>query len=441
MNARRNSFEKEEAFVVVVVVFVVVVSAVSPLAADDADDFFKPSSTALFASSSSFAATPSSSSLRAAAALIFFFPRALSLSSYVVLVKQRADFVTALFSFSFSFVTAFFFAREFKIIIIQTMGKKKKLAGAAKRKKKKEKEAAIAQAKADLERLKLGPTKLWTGLVTHHRDIFVSHVLSKLNKTDRYFFSKANTESLDLLEYAGFNVSKLGWSISECTSVSTLEWAWIDIKWGAKDKRGTVQDQAWFCAEVTDTNKLELLKWVREMKKCEWDKWTIIGAAWEGNLEMLKYCFANGCPYDEEESCPQAAGRGHLDCLRFLFDKVKPSRETEYDSAIAAVKEGRIDILKYIVEERKISDLRQSSCVLHSVWKAHLDCLKYMVEEAKVPLNDPQYIAVARYFERTECLHYLREKGCPEPTDEEYTDLANRYAAIEEHESSESEDN
>ena len=108
MNARRNSFEKEEAFVVVVVVFVVV-SAVSPLAADDADDFFKPSSTALFASSSSFAATPSSSSLRAAAALIFFFPRALSLSSYAVLVKQRADFVTALFSFSFSLVTAFFF--------------------------------------------------------------------------------------------------------------------------------------------------------------------------------------------------------------------------------------------------------------------------------------------------------------------------------------------
>ena len=74
---------------------------------------------------------------------------------------------------------------------------KKKLSGAAKRKKKKEKEMAIAEAAADMERLKLGPTKLWTGLVTHHRDIFVSHVLPKLNRTDRYFFSKANTESLD----------------------------------------------------------------------------------------------------------------------------------------------------------------------------------------------------------------------------------------------------
>jgi len=61
---------------------------------------------------------------------------------------------------------------------------KKQLSGAAKRKKKKEKEAAIEEAKADLERLKLGPTKLWTGLMLHHRDIFVSHVLPKLNKTD-----------------------------------------------------------------------------------------------------------------------------------------------------------------------------------------------------------------------------------------------------------------
>ena len=39
----------------------------------------------------------------------------------------------------------------------------KKLSGAAKRKKQKEKEEAMAEAAADLERLKLGPTALWTG--------------------------------------------------------------------------------------------------------------------------------------------------------------------------------------------------------------------------------------------------------------------------------------
>ena len=59
----------------------------------------------------------------------------------------------------------------------------KKLFGAAKRKKKKEKKEASERARADLERLKLGPTKLWTGLVTRHKDIFVSHVLPKLKRT------------------------------------------------------------------------------------------------------------------------------------------------------------------------------------------------------------------------------------------------------------------
>ena len=77
--------------------------------------------------------------------------------------------------------------------------KNKQLSGAAKRKKKKEKEEAIKEAVEELERLKLGPTKLWTGLVLHHKDVFVSHVLSKLNATDRFFFANANSESQDVL--------------------------------------------------------------------------------------------------------------------------------------------------------------------------------------------------------------------------------------------------
>ena len=44
----------------------------------------------------------------------------------------------------------------------------KNLSGAQKRKKKKEREKAAEEARADMERLKLGPTKLWTGLVLHH---------------------------------------------------------------------------------------------------------------------------------------------------------------------------------------------------------------------------------------------------------------------------------
>ena len=56
-----------------------------------------------------------------------------------------------------------------------------KSSGAQKRKKKREEEEAIKEAVEELERLKLGPTKLWTGLVTHHKDVFVSHVMPKLD--------------------------------------------------------------------------------------------------------------------------------------------------------------------------------------------------------------------------------------------------------------------
>ena len=271
-----------------------------------------------------------------------------------------------------------------------------------------------------MERVKLGPSKLWTGLVLHHKDIFVSHVISKLNETDRCFFAEVNRESRGVLAYAGVDVSELGWNVYECTSISTLEWAWNQMDWGEKDRDGRVLDQAWFCAGVAFTNKLEFLKWAREVKQCEWDEKTITAAAFKANLEMLKYCFSNDCPCDKKESCIQAACAGHLDCLRLLFEKVKPSRGTEKEVVIQATCGGHVEILKYFVEERKISDELKITLLGAAAKYGRLDCLQYLVEEAKAPLYNLEGIANARYFEQRECVNYLLEKGCPEPTDEEY---------------------
>ena len=180
-------------------------------------------------------------------------------------------------------------------------------------------------------------------------------------------------------------------------------------------------DQAWFCEQVAATNKLEFLEWAREVKQCEWDEETINVAAREGNLEMLKYCFSNDCPCDEKMACGQAARKGNFDCVRFLFDKVRPSRDMEEDTAISAARYGHTDILKYFVKERKISEyLKFNYLVATAARNGQLDCLKYLVEEAKAPRNDFFYIAGARYFKHPECENYLLEKGCPEPTDEEY---------------------
>ena len=296
----------------------------------------------------------------------------------------------------------------------------KQVSGAQKRKKRKEKEELAKEAVEEMERLKLGPTELWTGLVLHHKDVFVSHVLPKLNRNDRWFFSEVNRESRGVLEYAGVDVSELRLIVWECTSISTLEWAWNNMPWGKKFEDGDVIDQANFCYQVALTNKLEFLKWAREVKHCEWDEWSINQAAFKGNLEMLKYCFSNECPCDEEKSCTLAAKGGHLDCLRLLFDKVKPSRDTEKEVAIKAAGKGHTDIMKYFVEERKMSDRVKSDCVYNAAGYGRLDCLQYLVEEAKVPLDNWRYIASARYLKHHDCLNYLLEKGSPEPTDEEY---------------------
>ncbi|CAL6306968.1 unnamed protein product [Bathycoccus prasinos] len=262
---------------------------------------------------------------------------------------------------------------------------------------------------------------IWTGLVLHHRNIFVSHVIPKLNEIDRCFFSEVNRESRGVLEYAGVKVSKLCWNVYECSSISTLEWAWNNMPWGEKFEDGTVRDQAGFCEQVAATNKLEFLEWAREVKHCEWDERTIDEAAFKGNLEMLQYCFSNGCPCDGKKSYIRAALEGHLDCVRFLFDKVEPSRETEKEAAMQAAGLGHTDIVKYFVEERKMSDEGKFTCVGGAAAYGRLDCLKYLLgEEAKAPLNFWHYIAYARYCEHPDCENYLLEKGCPEPTDEEY---------------------
>ena len=97
-----------------------------------------------------------------------------------------------------------------------------------------------------------------------------------------------------------------------------------------------------------------------------------------------------------------------------------PSRETVEEASRQAAGKGHLDIVKYIVEERKISDERKGECVANAAVYGRLDCLKYLVEEVKVPLDNWQHIALARYYEHTDCLNYLLEKGSPEPTEEEY---------------------
>jgi len=294
----------------------------------------------------------------------------------------------------------------------------KKLSGAQKRKKKKEREEAIKEAAADLERLKLGPTEIWTGLVLHHKDIFVSHVISKLNSTDIKFLYEVHSETRKLIKRSSrAGDLKKKFKVEEMSSISTLE-----VAWEHKSLWPSWWDETTFCHEVAWTNKLELLKWMREEKKCEWDWRTICAAAGHGNMEMVKYCVANKCPITAD-ACACAAENGHLECLKYLHEEVK----APWDSSTAsrAALNGHLHILEYLVE-RKYDQYSGLACE-NAAENGHLDCLVYLHETAKAPWNS--YTADGAALNgHLHILEYLVE--CKY---DKYNALACRFAAVNGH--------
>ena len=126
------------------------------------------------------------------------------------------------------------------------------------------------------------------------------------------------------------------------SSISTLEVAWEHFPWGTL--KHVRMGKTYFCLEVAETNKLELLKWAREEKRCKWDCRTINAAAHQGNLEMVKYCVAKKCPINGW-ACAEAAGNGHLEVLKYLHEVKAP---WDCWTAAGAARNGHLHILEYL---------------------------------------------------------------------------------------------
>ena len=132
--------------------------------------------------------------------------------------------------------------------------------------------------------------------------------------------------------------------VREMSSISTLEFAWEH-----KSLWPRMLGRNIFLLEVAETNKLELLKWAREEKECEWDEGRLMRPQVQGNLEMVKYCVANECPIDER-ACAWAARCGHLEVLKYLREEVKAPWDS--DTASWAAANGHLHILEYLVERK-----------------------------------------------------------------------------------------
>ena len=244
-------------------------------------------------------------------------------------------------------------------------------------------------------------------------DICFTHILPRLNRTDLKFLYEVNKETRKLVKRSSRTGDlKERFKVREMSSISTLEVAWEHKSFWS----GYLYDESDFCRKVARTNKLELLRWIREEKKCRWDRRTINAAASQGNLEMVKYCVANECPIGTW-ACSDAAENGHLECLKYLREEVKAP--WDFRTASWAAAKGPFHILEYLVE-RKYDKYDERACMWAAV-NGHLDCLKHLHETAKAPW-DSDAVRYAHKNNHTECVQYLLDNNCPLPEGWRYED-------------------
>ena len=170
----------------------------------------------------------------------------------------------------------------------------------------------------ELEGLKIEPFPLWKVVTDkQYKDIFETHILSKLDDLDFRVFREVNTESRDACRRSG---RKLRETFELTThSGNPPRVAKTTIKIEGK------QAQRYFCGEAARMGNLALVRWLREVKKFDWNVWTINRAAQYGHLHIVKYCMEQKCPRTKSQlACAFAAKSGHLDILKYLHENGAP---------------------------------------------------------------------------------------------------------------------
>ena len=247
-------------------------------------------------------------------------------------------------------------------------------------------------------------------------DICFTHIIPRLNQTDVKFLFEVNTETRKLVKRSSrAGDLKKKFKVEEMSSISTLEVAWEHKSLWPRhwDETYFCEKGRSFCHRVARTNKLELLKWAREEKKCTWDSWTIYAAAKQGNLEMVKYCVANKCPIGVL-ACAEAAGNGHLEVLKYLREEAGRKAPWDSQTAYRAAQNGHLHILEYLVEHKYDQFGASIACELTAEF-GHLDCLKYLHETAKWPWDDWS-VYRAHKNNHPDCVQYLLDNNCPLPS-------------------------
>ena len=162
------------------------------------------------------------------------------------------------------------------------------------------------------------PSPLWK-FVTDHQLVFGAEVLTKLDEIDLKIFYDLCRASREVVIRSKIELNNEKRFVEDVKSKREAALAWDNYRFGERDRIGRKFTQEQFCYRVAEAKNLDYLKWAREVKRCAWDQDTIISAASQGDLDMVKYCVENGCPMNAR-ACAYAAEEGHLDVLEYLYE-------------------------------------------------------------------------------------------------------------------------
>ena len=168
----------------------------------------------------------------------------------------------------------------------------------------------------ELEGLKIEPFPLWKVVTDkQYKDIFETHILSKLDDLSFRVFREVNTESRDACRRSKRKLAE----IFELTTFSGNP----PVAKKTTVKLEGKEAQYYFCDQAAHTGNLALVRWLRDVKKFDWNEWTINIAAHLGHLHIVTYCTERKCPRSELP-CANAAEFGHLDILKYLHENGSP---------------------------------------------------------------------------------------------------------------------
>ena len=146
------------------------------------------------------------------------------------------------------------------------------------------------------ELMKYAPTPLWKVVTDKkYKDIFETHILSKLNDLSFRVFREVNTESRDACRRSRM---KLQVTYELITYSGNPEVAEKETR-----KLEGKEAQYFFCNRAAGMGNLALVRWLREVKKFDWNEFTINAAAKHGHLHIVTYCMEQKCRCNTSECC------------------------------------------------------------------------------------------------------------------------------------------